>query len=345
VRFKIGVIYGDGIGPEIVSAALQVLEATGLDLEFVELGAGYEYFKKTGKPFEDDIIDKVRRLDAVLKGPLYTPPGPSGYRSINVLLRQALDLYINLRPFRSFRGISEKNFNVALVRENTEDVYVGIEWRFRGSAFTLRIITEFGSKRVVEYAFRYALERGFNRVTVVHKANILKETDGLFREVFFEVAKKYPNVVADEVLVDTAAYKLIKNPGEFGVIVTTNLYGDILSDLLAGLVGSLGLCASAQIGDGAAVFEPVHGVAFDIAGKGVANPSGEILAAAYMLQYLGSTRSDRRTLEIGKIIEESVAEVVKERLALTPDLGGRSSTSGFASAVIKTLLEKLSSTH
>jgi len=338
-KYKIGVLRGDGIGPEIVNAALDILNELDLDISFVELEAGYSYFQKTGRSMEENFFDKVKELDAVLKGPLYTPPGVKEFKSVNIIIRKELDLYANIRPFKSFEGISLKNFNIVLIRENIEDVYVGIEGRFKDKAISLRIITFDGSRRVAEYAFRYAIDRGFNKVTVIHKANILKETDGLFREVFYSVSKKYPDIIADELIVDTAAYTIVKNPEKLQVILAPNLYGDILADLLAGMVGSLGLCGSAQIGRDIAVFEPIHGVALDIAGKGIANPIGEILSAKMMLEHIGHQYKDDKFIKASEIIEKAIHIVLEKKKIWTYDLGGDNKTKDVVRALIDTINE------
>ncbi len=336
-RYKIGIIEGDGIGPEIVSATIHILNSLPLDFEYLKIEAGYTYYKRSGSVIENDFFDRVRELDAILKGPLYTPPGPTEFRSVNVLIRKGLDLYANVRPFNSYRGISLKNFNIVIIRENLEDVYVGIEGEYSGTAISLRIISEYESERISEYAFRYAEKHGFRKVTVVHKANILKVSDGLFRNVFFNVAKRYPSIVADEVIVDTASYTIVRNPETLQVLVTPNLYGDILADLIAGMVGSLGLCGSAQIGENIGVFEPVHGVAFDIAGKGIANPIGEILSAKMMLEYLGDRHGDQKLILLAKKIGEAIKIVIEERKILTPDLGGSCGTMDIANSIIDIL--------
>ncbi len=333
-KYRIGVIEGDGIGPEIVSATLHILNSLPLNFEYIRIEAGYTYYKKSGRGIEEDFIDKTKELDAILKGPLYTPPGTIEFKSVNVLIRRELDLYVNIRPFKSYRGISLKNFNIVIVRENLEDVYVGIEGKYDGTAIALRIISERETERVAEYAFRYAEEHGFKKVAVVHKANILKISDGLFRDVFFRVAKKHPNIVANEIIVDTAAYTIVKSPENMQILVTPNLYGDILSDLLAGMVGSLGLCGSAQIGEKIGVFEPVHGVAFDIAGRGIANPIGEILSAKMMLEYLGSKHGDHSLILYAKKIDEAIKIVIEEKKLFTQDLGGSYKTMDIANAII-----------
>lgn len=344
-KYRVGLIRGDGIGPEVVEAALVVLNELNLPLEYVELHAGYNYYKRTGKVIEDYFFDKVREVEAVLKGPLYTPWGSGTIRSINVLLRKELDLYANVRPFRSYRGVSLRNLNITIIRENTEGLYAGIEGRIRDTAISLKIVTSKGCERITKFAFDYALNRGFKRVTAVHKANIMKETDGLFREKFFEIARQYPSITSNEILVDAAAYHLVKNPEKFEVIVTLNMYGDILSDLVAGIVGSLGLCGSAQIGYQYAIFEPVHGVALDIAGKGVANPIGEIEAARMMLEYLAIKYGDQKLLRASKAIGLGIKKVIEEGNIVTPDLGGNAGTPDVAKEIAVKAKQYLESGH
>ncbi|MGB9631669.1 MAG: isocitrate/isopropylmalate dehydrogenase family protein, partial [Candidatus Methanodesulfokora sp.] len=324
-RYKIGVIEGDGIGPEVIHAAIRFLEEIG-EFEIVRVNAGYEYFRRTGKPIEDGGMDVLRRMDAVLKGPLTTLPGPETLKSINLMLRHELDLYANVRPFKSFRGISLRDLNFVIVRENTEGLYSGVEGMFKDIALSARFITRAGCERIVKYAFNLAKAEGFRRVTAVHKANILKVGDGLFRQVFFDVARSFPDVESDEVYVDAAAYYIVKEPKRFHIIVTLNLYGDILSDLAAGLIGSLGLCGSALIGDSLAVFEPVHGSAPDIAGRGIANPVGSVLSLSLMLKYLGMKNGDEHMMKASRAIDDSVRNVLEEGKVLTPDLGGSSRT-------------------
>lgn len=338
-RYKIGVVRGDGIGPEVVSATLETLSYLDLNLEFVDLEAGYEYYRKHGKPIEDGFFDKVRELDAVLKGPLYTPPGDKEFKSVNVLIRRELGLYANVRPFRSFRGVSTKKFDFVIIRENTEDVYVGIEGLYGDYAVALRIISKQATEKVVNFAINFAKLRGFNKITVVHKANILKLTDGLFREVFYSIVSKHSDVVPGELIVDAAAYAIVKNPENLQILVTPNLYGDILSDLAAGMVGSLGLCGSAQIGDMVAVFEPVHGTAPDIAGKGVANPLGEIVAAKMMLEYLSGKFGDGALSKQALILERAMSVLIEDKKILTPDLGGNKGTEDIVKALKEIIKE------
>ena len=333
-KYRVGVIYGDGIGPEIVGVTLDVLEGLGFNAEFIEVKAGYDYYRRSGKVIEDDGINILRNVDAILKGPITTPLNVPSFRSVNVMLRRELDLYANVRPFKSFKRVSLRDFNIVLIRENTEDLYVGVETLVSGVAVALKVISERACRRIVRYAFNYALKHGFKRVTVVHKSNILRVTDGLFRDIFFEESRNY-QVEVNEMIVDTTAYNLVRNPEVFGVIVTENLYGDILADLLAGLVGSLGLCGSAEVGDTVALFEPVHGSAPDIAGKGIANPISQLISAKLMLEYLAERFSDEVLTRIANALELGIKSVVEEGKVLTPDLGGSSTTKEVALEVLR----------
>jgi isopropylmalate/isohomocitrate dehydrogenase-like protein len=335
LSFKIALIYGDGVGPEVIKAALEVLEALDFDAEYVEVKAGYEYWRRTGKPMEDGALDVIRSCRCVLKGPLMTPPGTDSYRSVTVMLRQTLDLYANVRPFKSF-GKASKKIDMVIVRENTEDLYSGIEYRLGSTAITLRVVSERASKRIARFAFELAKREGRRKVAVVHKANVMKESCGLFRSAFFDVAKLYPEIQAEEIVVDSAAYRIVVAPETLDVLVTPNMFGDILSDVAAGVVGSLGLAPSANIGDGYAMFEPVHGTAPDIAGKGVANPIASILSAAMMLSYLGDAKRARA-------IEVAVDELIAEGRVLTPDMGGTAKTVDVAREVARRAREALTS--
>jgi len=337
-KYKIGILKGDGVGSEIVSAAIDVLEALGFDAEYIELQGGYSFFKQTGKILQDDFFDIVKNLNAILKGPLYTPPHEKEYRSINVLLRRELDLYANIRPFKSYKGISVKDFNFTIIRENSEDLYLGAEFHYGEIALALKIISRNGSRRISDFAFNYALKNGFQRVTAVHKANILKLSDGLFRDVFYEVAKKYPSLQADDLIVDTAGFTIVKHPEKLGVLVAPNLYGDILADVAAGIVGSLGLCGSAQVGENIAVFEPIHGVAWDIAGKGVANPIGELESAKLMLLYLSNKYLDSGLSQKAQKLDEAIHKAIEELRVLTPDLGGNSKTKELVTTIARLAL-------
>jgi len=333
-KYRIAVIKGDGVGPEIVEAALNVLSGLGFNAEFVEVNAGYEFFKRTGKPIEEDGLNVLKSCDAVLKGPITTPLDRPDFKSINVMLRRELGLYANVRPFKSFKGISLRDLNVVLIRENTEDLYVGIEGIHLGTAIALKVISKEATEKIVRFAFNYAIKHGFKRITVVHKSNILRMTDGLFRDIFFTVARDYNDLECNEILVDSAAYQLIRNPKAFEVLVTENLYGDILADLLAGIVGSLGLCGSMEVGDTHALFEPVHGSAPDIAGRGIANPISQVISSKLMLEYLSTKYDDQWLAKLAKALDSSISTVIEERRILTPDLGGNASTKEVADAIL-----------
>lgn len=329
---KIALIRGDGIGPEIVDAALKVLDAVGFAAEYVEVDVGYGRWERDGVAITEKDIKVLRESDAILKGPLITPPEKGGFRSVNVAMRKALGLYANVRPAKAL-PITKPDYqgtDLIIVRENMEGLYSGRERVEGDTAITERIITKDEVRRISEYAFRLAENEGRKRVTCVHKANIMKQTDGLFKEVFYEVAKQHPKIQADEVLVDACAFKLVTKPQQFDILLTPNLYGDILSDLAGGLIGSLGLLGSCNIGDEHALFEPVHGAAPDITGKGIANPTGMLFATSYMISYLG---------ESGKVrhIQEAVEATLANRSNLTPDLGGKANTKLFTEAILKRL--------
>ncbi|RLF10165.1 MAG: hypothetical protein DRJ62_05505 [Thermoprotei archaeon] len=333
MKFRIALIRGDGIGPEVVEAALKVLDSVGFDCEYVEIKAGYDYWRQTGKPMEDGGLEAIKSCNCILKGPLLTPPGPGTYKSINVTLRQTLDLYANVRPFKTF-GRAPRKVDMIIVRENTECLYSGLEFKLGSTAVSLRVISEEASRRISRFAFELAKKQGRRKVTVAHKANILKESCGLFRNVFFEVAKEYPDIGADELVVDAAGYRIVAAPETIDVLVTSNMFGDILSDVAAGVVGSLGLAPSANVGDRYAMFEPVHGVALDIAGKGVANPIACILSSAMMLSHVGE-------VEKAKAIERAVERLIEEGKVLTPDMGGSAKTMEVAEEISRLAREEL----
>ncbi len=335
--YKVGLIRGDGIGPEVIGEAEKLIRALPLNIDLIEIQAGYNYYKKTGKIIEDGGLELIRSLDATLKGPLMTPPGPGSIRSINVYLRQRLQLYANIRPFTGFKGVSlHEDFDLVIVRENTEGLYSGFEGRINNVAFSMKIATYEGSLRIIKKAVEYAESRDYRKLTLVHKANILKESDGLFREVFWEVVKNHA-IAVDELFVDAAAYWIAKDPKKFGAIVTPNLYGDILSDLAAGITGSLGLCGSAQVGSDTAVFEPVHGTAPDIAGKGIANPISAVIATALLIEHVGIRHDDDKALNTSRRIKDAVKKVVEDGKVRTPDLGGTSSTQEMGEAILNEL--------
>jgi len=330
--FRVTLIPGDGIGPEVTSAARRVLEATGAPIEWEIKKAGEAALKECGELLPPDTLESIRENRVALKGPITTPVG-TGFRSINVALRQELDLYANVRPFRTYPNAPALHQGVDLVifRENTEDLYAGIEHMVgEEAAESIKIITRRASARIARAAFEYARRKGRRRVTAGHKANIMKLTDGLFLRTFYEVAREYPDVQADDKIVDNLAMQLVMRPQEYQVLVLPNLYGDILSDLCAGLVGGLGLAPGANIGEGAAIFEPVHGSAPDIAGKNRANPLATVLSGAMLLEHLGLA-------EAAQMVEKAVWMLLEEGRVLTPDLGGRASTQ----EVAQTLVDKI----
>jgi methanogen homoisocitrate dehydrogenase len=315
---KVALVRGDGVGPEVIDGALVVLEAVGADLEFVPVELGYGRWKRTGKAMAEEDLDLVKTCHCVLFGAITTPPDPD-YRSVLLALRKGLDLYANIRPFKT------AGLDFVIVRENTEGMYSGVEKLDEEEATTLRVITFRGSLRIAERACAIASKRV--KLTIVHKSNVLK-SDTLFLRICGETAHRW-DVPFEDMLVDTAAYNLVKNPKSFDVIVTTNLFGDILSDEAAGVIGGLGLCPSANLGDKYALFEPIHGSAPDIAGRGVANPIGAIRSAAMMLEWFGDVRKAR-------MIEEAVEWTLAQKVA-TPDLGGSCSTKEVAEAIAKRL--------
>ena len=329
-------IPGDGIGPSIASATVRILEAAGADLQFDVQDAGMAGVAKYGDPIPEATLDSIRRTRIALKGPLETPVG-EGFRSINVALRTTFDLYANVRPAHTIvRGGRYEGIDIVLVRENTEGLYVGIEHYIkigsdpRAAAESMAIITRAGSERIVRYAFDYAVRHGRKKVTLVHKANILKFSQGLFLDVGRMVAREYASIEFTEMIVDAAAMNLVLHPDKFDVIVTTNLFGDILSDLISGLVGGLGLAPGANIGLGGAIFEAVHGTAPDIAGKGVANPGALILAACMMLEYMNDGERAAR-------IRTALEATIREGTTVTGDLGGTATTDQFTGAIIARL--------
>ena len=325
---KVTLIQGDGIGPEIVAATLTVMEATGVKIAWEEAIAGEEALEKYGTPLPEETLVSLQKNKVGLKGPLTTPIG-SGYRSINVALRKALDLYVNLRPAKSYPGVNSpyREIDLVVVRENTEDLYAGVEHMVGpDAAESIKIITRRASERIVRYAFEYARQHNRRKVTAVHKANILKLSDGLFLETARSVAAQYPEIEFEERIVDNMAMQLVQKPHLYDVMVMPNLYGDILSDLCAGLVGGLGVAPSANIGDTVALFEPVHGSAPKYRGEDKVNPTAMILTAALMLRYLGEEEAASR-------IERAVAEVLREGKTVTYDLGGSAGTAAMGRAI------------
>jgi isocitrate dehydrogenase (NAD+) len=330
---RVTLIPGDGIGPELAEATTRVLDATGIDFEWEPVQAGEATIAASGTPLPDEVLDSVRRNKVALKGPITTPVG-FGFRSANVTLRQKLGLYANLRPARSMRGLDTRyeNVDLVIVRENTEDLYAGIEHMVGpDAAESIKIITRAASERIARFAFDYAVANGRHRVTAVHKANIMKLSDGLFLESCRTVAADYEGRIEfDDRIVDNMCMQLVQKPELYDVLVLPNLYGDIVSDLCAGLVGGLGVAPGANIGIDAAVFEPVHGSAPKYAGLDKANPTAMILSGALMLRHMGYADHATR-------LETAVRDVIAEGTATTYDLGGTSGTAAFADAVIARL--------
>ena len=313
---KVTLIPGDGSGPEVVAAAKRVVEATGVAIEWDEMEAGAAMIEKYGTPLPDHVIDSIRKNGVALKGPITTPVG-KGFRSVNVALRKTFDLYANVRPAKTYPGVITRydHIDLVIVRENTEDLYAGIEHMVgEDAAESIKLITREGRKKV----------------TAVHKANIMKCTDGLFLDVAREIAKEYPQIEFTDSIVDAMCMRLVMHPEEYDVLVCPNLYGDIVSDLCAGLVGGLGLTPSANIGKDGAIFEPIHGSAPDIAGQHKINPTACILSASLMLAHLGEAKA-------AAAIEKAVTDVISEGKTLTPDIAGTASTEEFADAVIAKL--------
>jgi isocitrate dehydrogenase (NAD+) len=330
---KITLIPGDGIGPEVVEACIKVLEASGAKIEFEEMKAGKAALEEYGTPLPDELLRSIKKNKVALKGPITTPG--EGFRSVNVGLRQALDLYAGVRPVRSMEGVKSnyENIDLVIIRENTEELYSGAEHfidKEKSAAESISIVTRKASERIVKFAFEYAMSEGRKKVTAVHKANVLRTTGGLFLECAKGIAGRYPQIEFEDKIVDNMAMQLVKNPQLYDVIVTTNMFGDILSDLCAGLIGGLGMAPSANIGEEIAVFEPVHGSAPKYAGLNKVNPSAMILSSVLMLRHIGK-------IETAELIENALKEVLKEGKVVTYDLGGSAKTSEMADEIIKKL--------
>ena len=337
--YKISLITGDGIGPEISDSVNSVLEAIhdNLDIKFdiKKLEAGDTALKNSGHALPDDVIKSIKNSDVCLKAPV----GESA-KDVIVYLRRMLDLYANIRPAKSYPNMPSlrDDVDLVIVRENTEDLYTGEEFEVEGAAVAMRIISEKASRRIAEYAFTTAKQRNIQKkVTCVHKSNVMKKTDGLFSSVCSNVAKNFPDIKLEQMYVDACSMNLIRQPQLFDVIVTTNLFGDILSDESAQVVGGLGMAPAANIGDDFALFEPVHGAAFDIAGKQIANPSSFILSVKMMLDWLGVKYSDTKSIEVGIKLEESILELLKSNIK-TKDIGGEKTTIEFTKELIQKLV-------
>lgn len=329
MKRKITFIPGDGIGLEIMYAAKEIIDACTNNIEWEEKQAGYIAYEKQGELLPKNTLESIERNKVVLKGPITTPVG-KGFRSINVELRQRFNLYANVRPVKSFEGIDclYKDLDLIIVRENTEDLYQGIEHMVTPAiAESIKIISKDASERIVDFAFNLAVKENRKKVTLTHKANIMKLSDGLFLESGRNISKKYPNIEFEDVIVDAMSMKLVMNPYDYQVIVAPNLYGDILSDMAAGLVGGLGMAPGANIGNDMAVFEPVHGSAPDIAGKNIANPTSAILSGIMMLKYI---KEEKAALKI----ENALKNVLKNKELHTKDIGGKLTTTEFTREIL-----------
>ena len=332
--YKISLITGDGIGPELSASAVSVLETINdrLDLKFeiTKLQAGDTALKETGKALPDETIDTIKKSDVCLKAPV----GESA-ADVIVVLRRMLDLYANIRPAKSYPHMQalRDDIDMVIVRENTEDLYTGKEFSLGDSAVALRIISEKASKRIAKYAFETAKQRdSMKKVTCVHKSNVMRITDGLFAKSCSDVAQNYPDISFEQMYVDACAMNLIRQPNQFDVIVTTNLFGDILSDESSQVVGGLGMAPAANIGDNFALFEPVHGAAFDIAGQNIANPSSFLLSIKMMFDWLGAKNQDSKCLNVGEKLESVIFELVKNGIK-TKDIGGNKTTTEFTKEI------------
>jgi isocitrate dehydrogenase (NAD+) len=334
--YTVTLVPGDGIGPEITAATIKVIEATGVKIDWERHVAGLSGIEQYKDPLPPQVIESIQRNKIALKGPLTTPIG-TGFRSVNVALRKEFDLYVNLRPAKSFDGVKSNwsNIDLVTVRENTEEFYAGIEHYIdpaKTAAETIGIVTRAGSERILRYAFEYARKHKRKKVTIVHKANILKYTGGLFLDVGKKLGEEYPDIETSDRIIDNMCMQLVMNPHQFDIIVTTNLFGDILSDLCSGLVGGLGLAPGANIGTTVSMFEAVHGSAPDIAGKGIANPCALILAAAMLLKHIGEEAAAVK-------IEKAVAKVIHDGTDVTRDLNPAISagTDRMTDAIIRNL--------
>jgi len=332
-QHKITLLPGDGIGPEVTASVVSIIECAGVDVEWEKFFVGAEALSRFGDPLPGDVLESILRNKVALKGPVTTPIG-TGFSSINVRLRKTLDLYANLRPVKSMPNIITRyeNVDIIVVRENTEDLYSGLEHEVvPGVVESIKIITEKASTRIARFAFEYARTHGRKRVTAVHKANIMKLSDGLFLQCFRNVAKEYPNIEADDKIVDNLCMQMVMNPIQFDVLLLENLYGDIVSDLAAGLVGGLGVVAGANIGENGAVFEAVHGSAPDIAGQNKANPLALLQSAVQMLHHIGESGAAKR-------VDDAITKVLDSGPEhRTRDIGGVGTTADFTTAMCETL--------
>jgi isocitrate dehydrogenase (NAD+) len=332
MKRKITLIPGDGIGLEIMHAATEIIDAATDTIEWEENIAGFTAYEKCGELLPQETIESIERNKIAFKGPITTPVG-KGFRSINVQLRQKFNLYSNVRPVKSYEGIDAlyKDLDLVIVRENSEDLYMGIEYMAREDvAQSVKVITKGASERIADFAFKVAEKENRSKVTLTHKANIMKLSDGLFLESGRTISKNYPDIKFEDVIVDAMSMKLVMKPQDYQVIVAPNLYGDILSDMAAGLVGGLGMAPSANIGEDTAIFEPVHGSAPDIAGMNIANPTAAILSGIMMLRHIGE---DSAALKI----ENALKKTLKNKKLHTKDIGGSLSTTEFKDEIIKAM--------
>ncbi len=330
MSYKVTLLSGDGVGPEITRATQEVIDASGVKIQWEERLAGQKAIEKENDTLPDSTLRSIKKNKVALKGPLATPIA-KGFSSVNVLLRKKLNLYANVRPAKTLEGIKSryKNIDLIILRENTEDLYSGIEHVVApGVVESIKVITRKASQRIAEFAFRHALKNNRKKITAIHKANIMKLSDGLFLDCARRVSKKYPKIEYTEMIVDNACMQLVLNPQQFDILLLENLYGDIVSDLAAGLVGGLGVVPAANVGEKVSIFEAVHGTAPDIAGKNKANPTALILSGALMLDHLGEKKAAER-------IRSAIKTVLKKRSTLTSDLGGNSSTTEFTHALMK----------
>ena len=332
MKHNITLIPGDGIGPEVIDSAVKIIDTTGVSINWEVVEAGADTMKDYGTPLPEYVIASIKKNKVALKGPITTPIG-QGFRSVNVALRQRLNLFANVRPIKSYEGIDSlhKGVDFIIVRENTEDLYAGIEHMVgEDAAESIKIITRKASERICKYAFELSKAQGRKKVTLTHKANIMKLSDGLFLECGKKCSKEYKDIAFEDIIIDAMSMKLVQSPQDYDVIVAPNLYGDILSDLSAGLVGGLGLAPGANIGKDIAVFEPVHGSAPDIAGKNLANPTSAILSGVMMLKYIGEVHAATE-------IEKALTNTFREKSSRTLDLGGNLGTREFTMKVIENM--------
>jgi len=331
-RKRVTLLPGDGIGPEITTSVLEILKAAGVELDWERFDAGEEALRLFGDPLPQPVLDSIAKNGTCLKGPVTTPVG-KGFKSVNVRLRQTLDLYANLRPVKNLPGIASRfaNVDLVVVRENTEDLYSGLEHVVvPGVVESIKVITEKASTRIARFAFEYARQNGRKKVTAVHKANIMKLSDGLFLDCFRRVAEEYQDIQANDMIIDALCMRLVMDPTRYDVLLLENLYGDIVSDLAAGLIGGLGVTPGANLGTRGAVFESVHGSAPDIAGQGIANPSAFLLSATMMLRHLGEAAAAAR-------IEAALHAALVDGTAMTRDVGGTATTLQYTRAVVARL--------